>query len=73
MVQWKKVWLVLIGEVLLGFKSKQGDFTAAFLHADIPENERVYAKIPIRFEKFPKNGPEKYLKLKNYICGLCQS
>ena len=72
-VQCTTVRLMFIFEVLLGLKSKKGNVNYAFLHADIPENERVYAKIPIRFEKFPKNGPEKYLKLKNYICGLCQS
>ena len=45
-VQWENFRLMLIIEVLLGLKSKQGDVTAEFLHADIPENERVYVEIP---------------------------
>jgi hypothetical protein len=31
-VQWTTICLMLILEVLLGLKSKQGDVTAAFLH-----------------------------------------
>ena len=34
-VQWTTVRLMLIIEVLLGLKSKQGNVTAAFLHADL--------------------------------------
>ena len=40
-MQWTTVRLMLILEVLLGLKSKQGDVTAAFLHADLEENEKV--------------------------------
>ncbi len=36
-VQWTTVRLLPILEVLLGLKSKQGDVTAAFLHADLEE------------------------------------
>ena len=32
---------MLILEVLLGLKSKQGDVLAAFLHADLPADEHV--------------------------------
>ena len=40
-VQWTAVCLMLILEVLLDLKSKQGDVTAAFLHADVEEGEEV--------------------------------
>ena len=41
-VQWTTVRLMLILENLLGLKSEQGVFTAAFLHADICKDEKVY-------------------------------
>ena len=45
-VQWTTIWLMLILEVLLGLKSKQGDVTAAFLHADFEEGEEVFVERP---------------------------
>ena len=50
MLQWKKIQLMLILEILMGLKSKQGDVAAVFIHADIPENEKVYVEIPRRFD-----------------------
>ena len=40
-VQWTTIWLMFILEVLLGLKSKQGDVTCAFLHADLKPGETV--------------------------------
>ena len=37
-VQWTTVRLMLILEVLLGLKFKQGDVTAAFLHDNLGED-----------------------------------
>ena len=42
---------MLILETILGSKSKQGDVTAAFLHADLPEGEDIYVKMPRGFGK----------------------
>ncbi|EJK66248.1 hypothetical protein THAOC_12847, partial [Thalassiosira oceanica] len=67
-VQWSTVRLMLILEILLKLKSKQGDITAAFLHADIPENENVYVEMPKGFEQ-----KGKVLKLKKTLYGLRQS
>lgn len=67
-VQWTTVRLLLILEVLLGLKSKQGDVTAAFLHADLSEDEEVYVEMPRGFKK-----PGKVLKLKKTLYGLRQS
>ncbi len=67
-VQWTTVRLLLIREVLLGLKSKQGDITAAFLHANIPEVQNVYVEMPQGFEK-----KGKVLKLKKTLYGLRQS
>ena len=72
-VQWKTFWLMLILEVLLVLNSKQGEFTAEFIHANIPEDEKLYIKIPRGFEKFSKNGRKKCLELKKTLYGLCQS
>ena len=67
-VQWSTVRLMLILEILLKLKSKQGDITAAFLHADVPENENVYVEMPRGFDK-----KGKVLKLKKTLYGLRQS
>ena len=67
-VQWSTVRLMLILEILLKLKSKQGDITAAFLHADIPENENVYVEMPKGFEQ-----KGKVLKLRKTLYGLRQS
>jgi len=72
-VQWTTVRLMLILEVLLGLKSKQGDVTAVFLHAEIPEGEKVYVDMPCGFDQLSKNGRKKCLKLKRTLYGLRQS
>ena len=41
-VQWKTLWLMLILEVLLGFKSNQCDVTPASIHVDISRGDKVY-------------------------------
>eukprot|EP00804_Cyclotella_cryptica_P020131 CCRYP_014912-RA/>CCRYP_014912-RA protein AED:0.34 eAED:-0.30 QI:0/-1/0/1/-1/0/1/0/430 len=67
-VQWKTVRLMLILEVLLKLKSKQGDITAAFVHSDVEEGENIYVEMP---RCFRKQG--KVLKLKKRLYGLRQS
>ena len=67
-VQWTTVRLMLILEILLNLKSKQGDVTAAFLHAELEEGEKVYVAMPQGFKKAGK-----VLKLKRTLYGLCQS
>ena len=59
---------MLILEVLLDLKSKQGDVTDEFLHADLDEGEEVYVNMPRGFEKRGK-----VLKLKKTLYGLRQS
>ena len=44
-----KVWLMLDIEVLLRLNYKKGKVTTVFLHADIPENEKVYVETPRGF------------------------
>ena len=72
-VGWTTVRLLLILEVLLDLKSKQGDVTAAFLHADLPDNENVYVEMPRGFRQKGKNGKHKVLKLNKTLYGLRQS
>ncbi|KAL7479908.1 hypothetical protein ACHAW6_005627 [Cyclotella cf. meneghiniana] len=68
-VQWTSVHLMLILEVLLHLKSKQGDVTVAFLHTNLDwEKEKVYVEMPLGF---CQNG--KVLKLQKTLYGLCQS
>ena len=67
-VQWTTIRTMLILEVLLGLKSKQGDVTAAFLHGRLEENEEIYLEMP---RGFKQEG--KCLKLNSTIYGLRQS
>ena len=67
-VQWTTVRLMLILEVLLDLKSKQGDVTAAFLHAEIPEGQNIYVQMP---RGFRQKG--KVLRLKRSLYGLRES
>ena len=39
-VKWNNFFLSIVLEILLEFKSKHGDITAAFLHAKLEENEK---------------------------------
>ncbi len=71
-VQWTTVRLMLIMEVLLWLKSKQGDVTAAFLHDDLEEDENFFVEMPKGFEQYAKNGRKKVLKLKKTLYCLCQ-
>ena len=50
-VQWTTIQLMLIFKVILGLKSKQGDITAAFVHADLEEGENIYVELPRGFRK----------------------
>ncbi len=59
---------MLILEVFLGLKSKQGDVTAAFLHALPGPNEHIYCEMPLGFRI-----PGKVLNLKKTLYGLRQS
>ena len=67
-VQWTTVRLLLILEVLLQLKSKQGDVTAAFVHGELGENEKVYVEMPLGFRQ-----KGKVLRLKKTLYGLRQS
>ncbi len=72
-VQWTTIRLMFILEVLLGLKSKQGDVTCAFLHANIESDETVYVDMPLGFNTKRKNGKRQVLKLNKTLYGLCQS
>ena len=87
-VQWTTNRLMLILEVLLGLKSKQGDITAAFVHADIEEGENIYVEMPHGFRNQGKILKHKktpyglhqsrrafwlYLTKKMNLCGMVQS
>ena len=67
-VQWTTIRLMLILEVLLDLQSKQGDVTAAFLHAKLNDGETIFVEMPTGFRKH-----NKVLKLKRTLYGLRQS
>ena len=54
---------MLILEILLGLKYNKVDVTAAFLHADLGKDEKVFVDMPRCFEVKGKNGRPKVLKL----------
>eukprot|EP00804_Cyclotella_cryptica_P010681 CCRYP_005472-RA/>CCRYP_005472-RA protein AED:0.35 eAED:0.35 QI:0/0/0/1/0/0/2/0/122 len=43
-VQWTTIRLMLILEVLLGLKSKQGNITAVFVDADVEKGKNIYTE-----------------------------
>ena len=73
MVQWTTILLMFILEILLGLKSKQGDVTCAFVHANLASDETVYVDMPLGFIIKSKNGKHQVLKLNKTLYGLCQS
>ena len=54
-------------------KSKQGDVTYAFLHADLGPGETVYVDMPLGFDVKSKNGKRQVMKLNKTLYGLRQS
>ena len=68
MVQWTSVRMMLILEILMNLKSKQGDVTAAFLHADLSPEEKVFVEMPLGFRQ-----KGKVLRLKKTVYGIRQS
>jgi hypothetical protein len=54
-------------------KSKQGDVTCAFLHADLAPDETVYVAMPLGFNIKSKNGKHQVLKLNKTLYELRQS
>jgi hypothetical protein len=72
-VQWTMIQLMFILEILLGLKSKKGDVTCAFLHADLAPDETVYVAMPLGSNTKSKNGKRQVLKLNKTLYGLCQS
>jgi len=67
-VQWTTVRLMLILEILLQLKSKQGDVAAAFVHGKLEDHEKVHIEMPLGFRQ-----KGKVLKLKKTLYGLRQS
>jgi hypothetical protein len=57
------IWLMFILEVLLGLKSKQGDVTCPYLHADLVPDETVYVAMPLGFNTKRRNGKHQVFKL----------
>ena len=57
---------MLIFEVLLELKLKQGEITATFLHATLEGGENLFVELPFGFRK-----KGKMLKFKKTLFGLC--
>jgi hypothetical protein len=64
---------MFILEILLGFKSKQGDVLCAFIHGEFEPGENIYVEMPLDFSQHSKDGTRKVLKLKKTHYRLCQS
>ena len=59
--------LVIIFEILLQLKSNQGDIAAAFLHAKLEENEKIFVDMPKLFGQYIKYGKRSLLRLKKNL------
>ena len=55
---------MIVIELLLRLKPNQGYITAAFLHAKLEENEKVFVEMPKLFEQYNKRGNWRVLRLK---------
>jgi hypothetical protein len=66
-VSWQTIRLLLILSIKLGLKTKQVDYTAAFVQSKI--KEEVYVELP---RGFPQKG-DKVLKLQRCLYGLKQA
>ena len=71
--QWTTVRMMLILECLLGLKSKQGDISCAFLHAELGPTERIYVEMPRGFKQYDSKGRPKVLSLLRFLYGLRNS
>jgi hypothetical protein len=71
--QWTTVRMMLILECLLGLKSKQGDISCAFLHAELGPTERIYVEMPRGFKQYDGKGRPKVLSLLRFLYGLRNS
>ena len=68
--------LMLSLSVRLGLKTKQVDYTLAFIHSKLPENEKVFMRIPCIYHKPGKSiedNKHRVLKLNRSIYELAQS
>ena len=54
-------------EVILQLECKQGDVTAAFLHANIPKDKNLYVQIPQGFQQYGTKEHRKVLKFKKTL------
>ncbi len=72
-VQWTNICLMLIFENLLSLKSKQDNITAAFLHATLEEDEKVYVEMPLdSINQCVSNGKFKFIHVKKTLYVLHQ-
>jgi hypothetical protein len=72
-VQWTTIRLLFILKVLLSLKSKQGDVTCAFPHADVEPGELIHVYMPLGFNVKSKNGKRQVLKFNKTLYRLRQS
>jgi hypothetical protein len=68
-VQWTTVRSMMILAANRGLVTAQADITAAFVHADLKEDEHIYVRQPAGF----KRGDNMCLKLKKSVYGLKQA
>lgn len=72
-VQWTTVRMMMILATKLQLCSAQADITAAFVHARLTEDDKIYVKQPQGYIRFGPNGEELVLRMKRAVYGLKQS
>ena len=72
-VQWTIISLILIFERLSQSKSKHGDITPEFLHAELEENTKLFFRMPKEFDQYDNHGNQRVLMLRKNIYVICQS
>ena len=72
-VQCTIICLMRIIEIILQFKSKQGDITDLFIQGKLEGNEELLSEMRKVFEQYEKCVKRRVLRLKKTLHGLRQS
>ena len=69
-VKWTTIRAVLAFAIKHDLKTRQIDFSNAFVQADLPENEQIFVELP---KGFAQKGVDTVLKLKKSLYGLVRA
>jgi hypothetical protein len=72
-VSWSTVRMLLCLSLSKDLRSRQVDFSNAFVQAELGKDEHIYVALPKGFDTGGQNGEEQILKLRRSLYGLVQA